>query len=517
MRYAISGDIEIKRVFEYDVVIVGAGLAGLYAALNLDRKLSCLVIAKESVETSSSWLAQAGIAAAISGDDDPDFHLEDTIVAGAGLSDINAVKVLASEGPSDIKNLISLGVPFDFNENGELNLTIEGGHNKRRVVHAGGDATGRETVLSLSSIAARYDNINSRGHSCLFDILTDENGVLGVIIKKSTGDFHMIKTGNVIIATGGVGQVYKSTTNPVLATGDGIAAATRAGAQIQNLEFIQFHPTGLWNPKNEGPKFLITESLRGEGAKLVNRHGERFMVGNHPLAELAPRDIVARGIVMEMLRDNQEHVYLDITSENEEYLKERFPTIYYECLKHGINIAFDKIPVHPVQHYLMGGIKTNLDGQTNINGLYACGEAASTGIHGANRLAANSLLECLVFGRRTAMRINADFNCDKKSKDVSFNDLDIPVKPYSNLDYEEMRNEIKQLMNDNCGVIRKKSGLKKALNHVSEIYEKLDVIFDDSIEYLEALNIATVAKEILTAAYHRSESVGSHYIIGEEE
>ena len=514
MRYAVNGNIEIKKTNEYDVVIIGAGLAGLYTALNLDKNLSCLIIAKDNFETSNSWLAQAGIAAAISVDDHPDLHLEDTVVAGAGLSDIEAVKILAGEGPSDIKNLVSLGIPFDFDEDGKLNLTLEGGHKKRRVVHAGGDATGRQTVISLAGIVARLDNVSSRGHYCLFDILTDSNGVIGVIVKNSNGDYLLIKTGNVVIATGGIGQVYKSTTNPSVATGDGIAAAKRAGAVLRDIEFIQFHPTGLWNKNNDTREFLISESLRGEGAKLVNSVGERFMIGKHPLAELAPRDIVARGIVKEMQREKSECVFLDITSEPEDYLKERFPTIFNECLKHGINMAKDRIPVHPVQHYLMGGIKTDFNGQTNISGLYACGEAASTGIHGANRLAANSLLECLVFGRRTAEKINMK-KSDKKS--YTFDSLEIPIKQNTKLDFDGMRNEIQKLMNDNCGVIRKKSDLEHALNRVKQIYIELDEVFDDSINYLETLNIAAIAKEILEAAYKRPNSIGSHYLDDECE
>jgi len=251
---------------------------------------------------------------------------------------------------------------------------------------------------------------------------------------------------------------------------------------------------------------------------LVNHAGERFMVDNHPRAELAPRDIVARGIVKEMKSGGTQHVFLDITSKSEEYLRERFPTIWNECLKHGINIAHDKIPVHPVQHYLMGGIKTDLNGRTNIKGLYACGEAASTGIHGANRLAANSLLECLVFGRRTAQSIN-----ESKADMRSVNTLspqtlpaNVPVKPHNQLDYEALRSSVQQIMDDCCGVIRKKTDLKPAAHQVENIYKQLDAIFDESIDYIETLNIATVAKEILEAAYQRSDSIGSHYIIEED-
>ena len=533
LKYAISGDVNISKIRAFDVVIIGAGIAGLYAALNIDERLSCLILAKENVDMSNSWLAQGGIAAAISGDDKPVFHFEDTVAAGAGLCDIDAVSVLVSEGPLDIDKLISLNVPFDYDEYGELHITIEGGHHMRRVVHAGGDATGRKTVMALSLIASQRKNISFCGHSCLFDILaTERAGTEGIVIRGDDGEFHLIKTSNVIIATGGAGQVYKSTTNPNVATGDGIAAAVRAGAILRNMEFIQFHPTGLWNAIGDGREFLISEALRGEGAILVNSAGIRFMVDNHPLAELAPRDIVAREIIKELRRSGEDCVFLDITSKPEGFLLQRFPTIFKECLSRGINIAYDKIPVHPVQHYLMGGIKTDLDGQTNIKGLYACGEAASTGVHGANRLASNSILECLVYGRRTALRVNVGTaranDCEgdatqatgnaahEETIDKAFGSylpvLDIPIKTPARLDFSLFRLTVQQLMDDFCGVIRTESGLKLAFEQVSDIYSQLEPVFDDSTEFLETLSIATVAKAILEAALLRPESVGSHYM-----
>ena len=518
MRYAVSGDTKIAKTYEYDVVIVGAGLAGLYAALNIEKSLSCLILAKENMDNSSSWLAQGGIAAAINRDDTPLLHFEDTVVAGAGECDTEAVSVLVNEGPSDIETLARLNVPFDLDEFGEFHFTREGGHKKRRVVHAGGDATGRETIRALAAIVSERENITFSGYTCLFDVVTDENSgsedsVTGVVVRYDDSEFHHILTNNVIIATGGIGQLYKSSTNPPVATGDGIAAAIRAGVSVSNVEFIQFHPTGLWSENSSGSEFLISEAVRGDGGILVNTEGERFMQDIHELAELAPRDIVARGIIRELKRSGESFVYVDITSKSEDFLKNRFPTIYNECLNHGINIAHDKIPVSPIQHYLMGGIETDINGLTSIRGLYACGEAANTGVHGANRLASNSMLECLVFGRRAALHINkSNALTEQVVTPLETYILSLPSRPHDMLDYSLLRSTIQQLMSDYCHVIRNSTGLKYALERVSEIKDLLETIYDESNQYIEVLNIATVAKAVLEAAIQRPESIGSHFV-----
>lgn len=510
MRYAISGDTKIEKTFDFDVVIVGAGLAGLYTALNLDENLRCAIIAKGNIDISNSWLAQGGIAAAIHRDDTPQLHLEDTLVAGAGLCDADATNVLVNEGPSDIKTLLELNVPFDLDENGELQFTREGGHNKHRIVHAGGDATGRETLKSLSHIVSKRKNITFSGQSCLFDIITNKNSVTGVVVKVNNSKFLFLRSNNIIIATGGIGQVYKASTNPSVATGDGVAAAMRAGAKLKNIEFVQFHPTGLWSAESDGHEFLISEAVRGEGGLLVNHENVRFMVGQHELAELAPRDIVARGILKELQKSGEDYVFVDITAKSEEFLKKRFPTIYNVCLSHGINIAYDKIPVCPVQHYMMGGIETDINGCTNIKGLYVCGEAASTGVHGANRLASNSMLECLVFGRRAAQSIN---NAQKETTYTAETELEsIPIRPHMQLDFAHIRTTIKELMSNYCGALRTENGLKLALKEISKITVTLEEVYDDSIEYIETLNIATVAKAITQAAIKRPKSIGSHYM-----
>ncbi|MDR0862384.1 MAG: L-aspartate oxidase [Oscillospiraceae bacterium] len=515
MKYAIDGDTKISRSERYDVVIVGAGLAGLYTALNIDDRLSCCILAKESIDSSSSWFAQGGIAAAVAQDDAPIFHLEDTLIAGAGLCDRKSVEVLVGEGPRDIARLVSLNVPFDLDEAGDLQITREGGHHKNRVLHAGGDATGRETVKALAHIVAQRKNIVFFEHSCVFDVVLDSNGsAAGIVVRHDDGSFILIETGRVVLATGGIGQVYRSSTNPSVATGDGLAAAVRVGAKVKNLEFIQFHPTGLWCATPEEREFLISEAVRGEGGLLKNKDGVRFMTGQHELGELAPRDIVARGIFREMQRSGEDHVYVDITAESEEQLSRRFPTIFNECLSRGINISEDWIPVCPVQHYLMGGIETDLYARTNIQGLYACGEVACTGVHGANRLASNSMLECLVYGRRAAEDINAMSGVRPASApDIA----SLPKRPKSELNCAAIRDRIRSLMSEYGYVIRKKSGLTYALGEVTAMLAQLEAVYSDHTDYLEALNIATVAREVLAAALARPESIGSHYIEPETE
>ncbi len=510
MRYAFNGNIEIKNRLEFDVVIIGSGLAGLYTSLNIDSKHSCCIMTKEGLDISNSWLAQGGIAAAIALDDTPFFHLEDTLIAGAGLCDKEAVEVLVDEGPTDIRTLVSMNVPFDLNADGDLQITREGGHRRNRIVHAGGDATGRETVKALAELVYPLSNIKFMDHTFFVDILTDKDGaVSGMIYADKEDNLGIISTKNIVIATGGIGQVYLSSTNPSVATGDGIAAAVRAGAKLKNMEFIQFHPTGLYSKNAEDRAFLISEAVRGEGGLLKNSGGVRFMEGTHELNELAPRDIVARGIVRELKNSGEDHVFVDITEKGEDFLKNRFPTIYNECLSRGINIATDWIPVCPVQHYLIGGVEVDLNSETCVKGLYICGEAACTGVHGANRLASNSMLECLVFGRRAAAGINAALAENKALLQPEFEKNF--VRPEADLDFTAIRNEIRHLMHDNCYVIRNEAGLKKTYSRISEILSALEASHSGCKAYIETLNIASIAKAILTAALDRKESVGAHY------
>jgi len=511
MRFATDELSDNTQHMQFDVVVIGAGIAGLYTALHIDERHSCCILTKEDAEVSNSWLAQGGIAAAISLDDAPIYHFEDTMVAGAGLCDENAVRVLVSEGPSDIRSLVEMQVPFDLDNEGDLDITREGGHRRRRIVHAGGDATGRETVKALAHLVSLRPNVTFMPHNFCVDILTDENGtVTGCAVLDGTDSLYIIDSPNVVLATGGIGQVYKISTNPSVATGDGLAAAVRAGANLKDMEFIQFHPTGLWSGKHENRAFLISESVRGEGGLLKNSAGERFMFGKHELNELAPRDIVARAITKELIRSGETHVFVDISSQPRDYLEHRFPTIFHECLKRGIDISKDWIPVCPVQHYLIGGIQTDLDARTRVEGLYACGEAASTGVHGANRLASNSMLECLVFGRRAAAHINGRL---VEMGEVKQSILPAPEKsrPVVKRDFGALRIEIQQLMNDYGSVLRNEKGLNTALGRISEIADELSNSYYPGKEYIETLNIATLATDILKAALLRHESVGAHY------
>ncbi len=504
-RYVFTDDIKTRETLSFDVLIIGSGLAGLYAALNLDEKLSCAIITKENVDISNSWLAQGGIAAAIAPDDRPQFHLEDTLTAGAGLCNEKAVRVLVDEGPGDIQVLRSLSVPFDLNEDGDLQITLEGGHRRNRVVHAHGDATGRETVKTLAVIVATRPNITFMQNTFFLDMLTGAQGVDGAVIYQD--GYKVIKTPSIIICTGGIGQIYEHSTNPSVATADGLAAAARAGAKLQNMEFIQFHPTGLYHKGKEERSFLISEALRGEGAQLKNVLGERFMTAIHPMGELAPRDIVARGIVHEMKKMDTDHMFLDITAESSEHLSARFPTIFTECMKRGIDISKDLIPICPVQHYMMGGIDTNLDAMTNIPGLYACGEAAHTGVHGANRLASNSMLECLVFGRRAARHISGAA-CRKVGEIL------VPVvreAAASDLYPNEVKDQIRAIMNRDGWVVRSKLGLERGRSEMGGILCLLDTIRLDSKGITEAYNMALISHRILTAALLRVGSVGAHY------
>ncbi len=508
-RYLYSGDTEKLERVQCDVLIIGSGIAGLYSALHIDKNHKVIVITKTQVDGSNSWLAQGGIASVIAPDDFFDSHIEDTLVAGAGLCDRKAVEVLVDEGPRNIQELIADNVPFDHNPEGDLEITREGGHSHRRIVHAGGDATGRETTKRLGEIALTKENIEVKFNTYMVDLFTDEHGVTGALIND--GEYKIVECSNIILATGGIGHIYLSTTNPKGAIGDGICSAVRAGAETYGMELVQFHPTTLaiGSMENSERAFLISEAVRGEGGILRNQRGEAFMQGKHPRADLAPRDIVTRAILAEMKKENIDNVWLDVSSMSEEFFKHRFPTIYQKCHESGIDVPREYIPIRPSQHYQMGGVKTDLNGKTNVDGLYAAGECAWTGIHGANRLASNSMLECLVFGRRAAEYINDNFRPTVKNIEVSKDNSSI-----ESTDVERKQLEVRKIVSTYANAVRTRQGLAKGKELIDDISAKADKLKLVTQEDYDYYNMVCTAKMILDGANNRKESIGAHYIEG---
>ncbi|MBC7764946.1 MAG: L-aspartate oxidase [Hyphomonadaceae bacterium] len=492
----------------FDVVIVGEGIAGLYAALHLDPKLKVALLSKSTEDESNSYLSQGGIAAVLNPDDSEQKHFEDTMTAGAGMCNPEAVRMLVNEGPNEIERLLTWNVAFDLKANGQLQTTMEGGHSRRRIVHCGGDETGKEVVDRLKELVALAPNITEIGNAFLLDVWTKDDITQGVILYVK-GQFRLLTAPAVILCTGGIGALYPFSTNPEIATGDGIAAALRAGAKTAMMEFVQFHPTALYDEQSSGRSFLISEAVRGEGGVLRNHKGEPFMQTKHPLADLAPRDIVAREITREILKSGVPYVFLDITAHDKEFIINRFPNIYKYCLEQGTDISKQWIKVCPVQHYFMGGIVTDLDGKTNLKGLYACGEAANIGVHGANRLASNSLLECLVFARKCAEDIN-------RLKDLTqtkvFEDCFI-APPYANglFNLEGFKLEIQQVMHHAGGIIRTEKTIKEGIKKLKSILSVLESASVPSLLYIEVLNMASVGMEILNGSLNRTDNVGAHY------
>lgn len=511
LRYIANFDTDKIENEKWDVVIIGSGVAGLYSAINLDPSLKVCILSKETMDENNSYLAQGGIAAAIGADDMPEYHFKDTIKAGAGHCNEEAVNVLVEEAPKDIKMLCELGTNFDRDPDGALTRTREGGHGRFRVVHALGDATGKEVVDSLLRVCRKRDNITIKENCFAIDIFVSEGKCAGILISEGTDTKAVRKVlycRSIICASGGVGQVYRNTTNSEVVTGDGISMAYRAGAVLADMEFVQFHPTAFYNPEDEGSRFLISEAVRGEGGILLNKQHERFMHNYHEMGEIAPRDIVSRAIFNEMKKTNSDHVYLDITHKDGDYLRKRFPTIYKSCLKQGVDITKDYIPVSPVQHYFMGGIKTDLAGRTNIEGFYACGEAANTGVHGANRLASNSLLEGLVFGRRSAEDIN------NRIRSIEFEELHINSNSKNSgkpVDAAKIRSEIKTLMDAHAGIEKNGPDMERVLQRVDRIIGSLEDAELESVKAMETLNMAYIASLILKSAIARKKNCGSHY------
>jgi L-aspartate oxidase len=480
-----------------DFIVVGAGVAGLRAAIELAPAGRVLVIAKASLHESSSEYAQGGIAAALSDDDEVALHEHDTIVAGDGLCDVEAVKTLVEEGPGAIEQLIEWGTAFD-RKGAELVFAREGAHSRNRVLHAHGDSTGQEIVRTLWQRAACSENVQFRSFAAVTDLLLAGGEVCGVWgFDEATESAILIEARAVLLATGGLGRVFENTTNPDVATGDGVACAYRAGADIADIEFVQFHPTALYIPS--APRFLLSEALRGEGAYLRNASGERFMERYHPLKELAPRDVVARSVIMEMRTSGDESAFLDLTHLPRGFVRKRFPRIYETCLRYGVDLENMVAPVRPAAHYAMGGVRTDLFGRTTIPSLYAAGEVACTGVHGANRLASNSLLEGVVFGARAGRAMASLTEAARASNAVPCPAL-FPIIA---------EREVRALAWNACGILRSGPELAAASKKLSS--RCLRALQSPTRADFELRNMHQVACLISLAALAREESRGGHY------
>jgi L-aspartate oxidase len=490
-----------------DVIVVGSGIAGLTVALTTrEAGFSVLLVTKALLEAGSTRWAQGGIAAALGEGDTPDQHLHDTLVAGAGLCDAAAVRVLVTEGPGAVRRLIARGAGFDQDEAGDLALTREGGHLRDRVAHAGGDATGAEVSRALVAAVHADPGIQVIENALALDLLTDVSGAAAGITLHVMGEGSEEGVGAalgraVVLATGGLGQVFAQTTNPSVSTGDGVALALRAGAVATDLEFVQFHPTVLWlGPSARGQQPLVSEAVRGEGAFLVDDAGNRFMLGLHPLADLAPRDVVAKAIMRLMRETGAQHVWLDGRHLGEALWRHRFPTIRESCLSYGIDPVTDLVPVAPAAHYASGGVRTDLYGRTSVRGLYACGECACTGVHGANRLASNSLLEGLVF----AERIGADVSRGLSEPGPPIED----TRPARLLD-PAVRDAVAATMAEGAGVLRSHASLRATVEALAELGETVSK--EPATAAWESTNLHSIATFIAQAAAVREETRGSHW------
>lgn len=485
-----------------DVLIIGSGIAGLYAALHAAKTRNVTIVTKDIIAESNSAYAQGGIAAVLDPLDSIEDHINDTLIAGSKLNNIEAVRVLVEEAPEHIHALIELGVPFDTDDD-HVALTQEGGHSARRIAHVK-DATGRAIETALITHVREHERITVCEHHTAVDLLLENDRVIGAQVLLPDGTPQTITATATILATGGAGQVFAHSTNPEVATGDGIAMALRAGATVDNLEFVQFHPTTLNLP--DTPHFLLSEALRGEGAVLRNAQGVRFMPNFDPRAELAPRDVVSLAVYTEMQHGE---VTLDITEKNADWIRERFPTISGQLEEYGFDLATDQIPISPAAHYMCGGITTDLNGQTSLAGLYAIGETANTGVHGANRLASNSLLECVVFGARAGQHAATQEPHNISAPTIT------PTKtasPLSEEAYAKLKRDIQFTLWSGAGVVRTTQGIKEALLTVHNFEPLISSLPLNTRQHVELRNIYLVGCTIIEQALNRPISIGSHFI-----
>lgn len=491
-----------------DFLVIGGGVAGLRAAIELaSSKGSIIVLTKDKPTESSTEYAQGGIAVALSDEDEIGIHYDDTIKAGDGLCDTEAVRVMVNEGPDLILDLISWGAEFD-KDGSKLDFSREAAHSRNRILHSNGDSTGKEIEKTLINKVRTFPLITRYDFSFTLDLITVDNRCVGARVLRK-GEIVDIYAKAVVLATGGAGELFAGTTNPSITTADGMAIAYRAGALLTDMEFIQFHPTTLFYPS--APPFLLSEAMRGEGAVLKNIKGERFMHLYHEMAELAPRDVVSRAIVSEMVSTNAKHVYLDISHLENDFIKKRFPQIYKTCLNFNIDIAREMIPVTPAAHYIMGGVKTDLNCETSIKGLFAAGEVACTGVHGSNRLASNSLLEGLVFGTRAGRAALKYVDAAGYAQAANpLSDLLLKSVTVRSIDTEKIRYSLKKVMWEKVGIIRCNESLGIAKEKLNKWAFVLDAGFK-GIRELELKNMLTSANLIVDSALLRTGSIGAHY------
>ncbi|MCP4230046.1 MAG: L-aspartate oxidase [bacterium] len=501
-----------------DVLIIGSGLAGLFCALNIPRDLRIIVVTKKNVRDGATYLAQGGIAAVVAPEDNIESHIEDTISAGSYLNKTEIVRMVVSEGPERVKELIEYGVNFTKETNGDFDLGMEGGHSHRRVLHAM-DQTGRVIEDALIDDAYGRENLTLLENHMALTLITDKDGgrcTGAYVLDTGTNEVIGISARQTVLATGGCGRVYLITSNPDVATGDGIAIAYRAGAEIANMEFMQFHPTCFFRPgaaTERERSFLITEAVRGEGGILINEAGKRFLEGGDPRMELAPRDIVARAIDAEMKHTGENCVYLDISQQKKNTIIKRFPNIYRKCLEFGVDITSEPIQVAPAAHYCCGGIETDENGRSSVPALYAVGEAACSGMHGANRLASNSLLEASVFGYRAGQAIASSIE-NVKTPEIPETWETPPSGRFDEVEIAHEWNAVRRLMRDYVGIVRTDNRLHLAMervnvigDHVEEMYRRTPLFGD----LIELRNITCVASMIIASAQQRKESRGLHY------